>query len=934
MGDRSQYPSILPQVLPAQAVDILNDRVRHVGRLNASIADWLQERRRLEEQYSAGLRRLARKQLEDVDLGIFSVPWTTLTGAADTMADSHAALATKIEVDVERPLREFVSSNREMQAMQTMQGNLGSIAKEVERAQQKTEKLRGRGERAEAGKVANAISDVESAQQQWDSQAPYVFENLQAVDETRLNMLRDALTQYQTHEVDMVQKSQTTAEHCLNVLLSLQTEDEIQTFVLKAVQGKSRSERARRSSVSSPVASAAASRAPPAPLNALAPAMSQSDDMSQRSGSVQEEKKKSRFGGLKRLGTVVGGKKRESKMPSNLESMSESPEPKSKASPFNSFSGRLGRSKPSPSLEPPQETLPRERPRSPLRLGSEMLMAPSSTHKQLPSSPTPTHRPETAPRINGMSSATNNVPPLIARIPDGSHQGDLADLEPPKPYQPEAQAEIPAIEVPRDSEGYSVPPSNLDPISQAQADAAAAGESVAPAFNVNIRNAPIREEGGDSNAALASVANKLQAPPFAASRVGTVRGRRQGRPISSIPSSYTPPPDQPTPVGTPRSVSFPTQAPVPAEAIEESREVLPSPTEAPVAPSPSAGVPLFAQSTSGGFAPAVAAGTAFSPFASTMSQQSPFRPDSRAAVGGDHNVDTGSIRSGRSLTSTGSQGFKHPELNAQGLNSSIVETVSARFENGQVVSSSIIGEIALAYNPVDLSSPFGSENIRLESIASLEKVAPNPAFIGQTANKEGEYSVNLSNLARTQVAFKYQLRADDAASQAPLLVAPVFRIEPNQASIIVNYSLNPAFNLHGREHITLSGVMLALTLEGAKATSCLSKPVGTFSRDKNLIWWQLGDVTLTASAAPVKLLARFATDTEASSGSVEARWEITSANTQGLGSALTVSMQAHSGGAGDGADPFADDEAASGLMSVWRGVPGVRKLTSGAYSAK
>ena len=369
------------------------------------------------------------------------------------------------------------------------------------------------------------------------------------------------------------------------------------------------------------------------------------------------------------------------------------------------------------------------------------------------------------------------------------------------------------------------------------------------------------------------------------------------------------------------------------ETVEESRELSPSSIQAPAALALSPGVSSFAQSPSSDLAPVVTAGT-FSPFASTMSQQSPFRPESRAALAGDQAADTGSIRSGRSLTSTGSQGLKHPELHEHGLNSSIVETVSARFENGQVVSSSLIGEIALAYNASDSSSPISSETIRLENFAGLEKVAPNPAFIGQTTNKEGEYSVNLTSLAKTQVAFKYQLRANDAISQAPLLVAPVFRIEPNQASIIVNYSLNPAFNLHGRQQIILSGVMIGLTLEGAKATTCLSKPVGTFSREKNLIWWQLGVITLTAGAAPEKLLARFATGSEASSGSVEARWEVTSANTQGLGSALAVSMQAHSGGAVDGADPFADDEVASGLTSVWRGVPGVRKLASGAYSAK
>lgn len=127
--------------------------------------------------------------------------------------------------------------------------------------------------------------------------------------------------------------------------------------------------------------------------------------------------------------------------------------------------------------------------------------------------------------------------------------------------------------------------------------------------------------------------------------------------------------------------------------------------------------------------------------------------------------------------------------------------------------------------------------------------------------------------------------------------------------------------------------MLGLTLEGAKANSCLSKPVGTFARDRNLIFWQLGDVTLTAGAAPTKLLARFATESEAKSGAVEARWEIAGEHAAGLGSALAVSVQSAVGGASEGADPFADEDS-SGFVAAWKEVRGVRKLAAGSYVAK
>ncbi|KAI7052679.1 hypothetical protein KC352_g45486, partial [Hortaea werneckii] len=229
----------------------------------------------------------------------------------------------------------------------------------------------------------------------------------------------------------------------------------------------------------------------------------------------------------------------------------------------------------------------------------------------------------------------------------------------------------------------------------------------------------------------------------------------------SVPSTFVPPPEEtvPEPTKSPTSPSLQT----PTEATTESAREFPSspqlPTQPTSQPTSPGTAPALSPSPSGAFAPAAAgaglgavggaaAGAAFSPFSSSAS---PFRPESRAT--GDHTTDAGSIRSGRSLTSTGSQGLgKHTELHEPGLNSSIVETVSARFEDGNAVHSSLTGEIALAYHPADFSSPFGTENIKLENFSSLEKVAPNPAFITQVPDKEGEYSINLGQITKTQIA--------------------------------------------------------------------------------------------------------------------------------------------------------------------------------------
>ena len=121
--------------------------------------------------------------------------------------------------------------------MSTIQGNLAAVAKEVDGAHRKASKLSGG--KSSANKVANATSDVESANQQWESQAPYVFEQLQSLDETRINHLRDVLTQLETHEVDLVERNRITAESCLNALLNIETSEEISTFVAKVSGGDS-----------------------------------------------------------------------------------------------------------------------------------------------------------------------------------------------------------------------------------------------------------------------------------------------------------------------------------------------------------------------------------------------------------------------------------------------------------------------------------------------------------------------------------------------------------------------------------------------------------------------------------------------------------------------------------------------------------------------
>ena len=180
------------------------------------------------------------------------------------MATAHQRLAQRVEADVERPLKEFMSKNREMQALSTIQGNIAAIAKEIEITNDKADKLKRKGAKASASKVATATSELESANAQWISQAPFVFEALQSADETRLNHLRDALTQFQTHELDWVEQTRAAVEQCVNELLNVETSDETSTFVARASGGRPRIEQQRSRTITS---SAVAPSMPAAPAD-------------------------------------------------------------------------------------------------------------------------------------------------------------------------------------------------------------------------------------------------------------------------------------------------------------------------------------------------------------------------------------------------------------------------------------------------------------------------------------------------------------------------------------------------------------------------------------------------------------------------------------------------------------------------------------------
>lgn len=293
--------------------------------------------------------------------------------------------------------------------------------------------------------------------------------------------------------------------------------------------------------------------------------------------------------------------------------------------------------------------------------------------------------------------------------------------------------------------------------------------------------------------------------------------------------------------------------------------------------------------------------------------------------------------------------IRHPDLTTPGLSASLVEAVSMSFDSGVPQRTLVTGEVALAYNrPSGVTGPT-AQILRLENFAALEKVAPNPAFVSAVLDHAGEYTLNSSNLTRTAVAFKYQVHVEDSAalSFAPLIVTPVWRIEANQASVIVHWKPNPALRHSAAGGVlTLRNVTVVTGIDGAGASACQSKPVGIFSREKARLGWKLGDLTLDAAAAEGgKLLARFTTEAQARSTPVELRWEISGDEAEGAGSGLAIaykedaSEDAPAPDEEEEEDPFADaEEKSTGEKSAeekerWEKVTTVKRVQAGKYVA-
>lgn len=446
-----------------------------------------------------------RSRLEQLTgTSVFQVPWQRIVSSIESTASSHEQFAQKIENDVEKPLRQFQARDSEMKAATNSQNNLASIAKELSAAQKKAEKARG------GKKEGGASSGVDDASRQWESQAPVVFEQLQAVDERRVNHLRDVLTQLQTHEADQVERQRATAESCLNTLLNLETADEIKTFAEKIKSGRSS---LYRSSVAADRPATAGVNAPPMPppprQSDMARRLSSTSGPDRSAAASDPTPTKSKLGGLKRLGTVMG--RRKSAMP-------PPPTPEKKKDRRSMMPFRRGDS--SRSFQDLEES---GRDLTPItsQEPTNRLQSIDTTSREEAPSQQATELP--APVTNGSSEYQPPPGPPPSHLATDTTSTTAAAQEQAVPSAP-----IPAVQAPQQESSL---PSSLQPRSiDSEVDDGTRGFA--------IRDQPIKEDESEAQLAMSNMANQLrmQGQTSGINRMqGSVRGRRDVRNTMFIP---------------------------------------------------------------------------------------------------------------------------------------------------------------------------------------------------------------------------------------------------------------------------------------------------------------------------------------------------------------------------------------------------------------
>lgn len=226
----------------------------------------------------------------------YNASWEQIKQHVAGIASSHAALARRLTVELENPLKSY-STSSDFGQLSQFEANLQSLAEMHETARQKSEKAKSKGNAKKQEEKAREENDARAL---WETESPLILEKLQMIDEARLVLLKDIFVKSMMMDIETSQSSTSDAERIVNSLLSLTPSKEIETFVAQQKDlPKPAGHERRRSTMSSsqvttPEPAPSTSTRPP-PVQARRTLPVAGDD-----GTIRSDKRKSRFGTILR----------------------------------------------------------------------------------------------------------------------------------------------------------------------------------------------------------------------------------------------------------------------------------------------------------------------------------------------------------------------------------------------------------------------------------------------------------------------------------------------------------------------------------------------------------------------------------------------------------------------------------------------------------
>lgn len=900
--ERNKYStSILVNQSPIDASEIVRVRLSQAKLLNDEFSKFFKNYHGIKSNYLNQLNKLikdsqdlnkniehgmienqvlSREELKhyNVDaIGDLSQIWNqVITEIKDEVA-TNFRLGQVVDRDVINPLSNYTSNDKRWSEVRHLHSKLSEVAQTIEFNQEKVEKYQN-GKSSE--KLEKYQGALQSANQTWASEAPYVFEVFEYTDYDRLSFLRDGLLRFQTAYSDTLNKISQSNEKALETILNFNPETEIERFAKVSSEAKYVPKEARKAAesptipkhhpgapIGGDVGPVGISHTPggnrQASVSTTATTPSKFDSPS---STTKQTKSKTKL--KSKVGSIFGRKNKKNKNLNVAEAV-----PESETSSVNSPSKAANRLSRTSSLGSRLRTQ---------QSGNQLNHRDSNNHE--------------AGYIGGAavgagaaafgSSSLNNTPKPISK------QGES---QPPLGAQSTSSHNVPL--------SLNQPP--LKPTSRASSSANLNGSAPAtPGSYPKPTESPQATSFGsgtlysDPNSAI-----NMHQPQQQQTYAGEAHDQHRAPP---------PPPSRKTnQFGSQNLTNI--REDTDASFESNGRDVfVPQTQQHHQAPSNAPSAPVSRHD--------IQSGLFTNLNQADLENHQNKRISSYNSYGGDSIRQLNPQLTGSSLALNHPGLFQHAALTQPGLNASIAEVINAKFKDGEQIQSQLVGEIAFNYLSDGFDIPTRS-NLKIYGVDKFDKTIPNNQFLKQIDANEFEITPNLI-LSRTLGGLKYLIKNVNA----PIVVHPVWRFESHQASVMLTIKLAPhvaELLQDEQEFVKVNELSVSVAISGSLATGALSKPQGTFNKEKSRISWRFKDPIRLTKTNEEKLVARFLTNSEAkeSEQGVVLKFAI---NDQDGGKLITSDIELESQNFTED-DPFAQE--------TWSPVPSAKTLIAGSYLA-